>query len=106
MKEVWKDIRGYEGRYQISNMGHVLSLSKTHKTKVFNKAIVETKTSPKILKGSKDKDGYLTVYLGNGKEQKGLRCTGWLQKPLFQRLTVKHSSIIRTESKTTIELTI
>ena len=70
MKEVWKDIKGYEDRYRISNMGHVLSLSKTHKTKVFNKAIVETKTSPKILKGSKDKDGYLMVYLGDGKKQK------------------------------------
>ena len=70
MEEVWKDIKGYEDRYRISNMGHVLSLSKTHKTKVFNKAIVETKKSPKILKGSKDKDGYLMVYLGNGKEQK------------------------------------
>ena len=27
MKEEWKDIRGYEGRYQISNLGNVKSLN-------------------------------------------------------------------------------
>lgn len=26
--EVWKDIRGYEGLYQVSNLGRVKSLSK------------------------------------------------------------------------------
>lgn len=26
MQEVWKDIEGYEGRYQVSNFGHVKSL--------------------------------------------------------------------------------
>ena len=28
MKEVWKDIKGYEGFYQISNFGNVRSLKK------------------------------------------------------------------------------
>lgn len=27
MKEIWKDIKGYEGKYQISNMGNVKSLA-------------------------------------------------------------------------------
>lgn len=27
MKEIWKDIRGYEGRYQVSNLGNVKSLN-------------------------------------------------------------------------------
>ena len=26
MEEIWKDIKGYEGRYQISNFGRVKSL--------------------------------------------------------------------------------
>lgn len=26
MKEIWKDIEGYEGRYQVSNLGNVLSI--------------------------------------------------------------------------------
>lgn len=32
MKEIWKDIKGYEGLYKISNKGRVLSLSK----RIFN----------------------------------------------------------------------
>lgn len=28
MKEIWKDIKGYEGRYQVSNMGKVRSLGR------------------------------------------------------------------------------
>lgn len=32
MKEVWKDIKGYEGLYQISNLGRVKSLN-YHRTK-------------------------------------------------------------------------
>ena len=30
--EVWKDIRGYEGYYQVSNLGRVKSLSR----RIFN----------------------------------------------------------------------
>ena len=28
MEEIWKDIKGYEGCYQISNLGRVKSLSR------------------------------------------------------------------------------
>ena len=28
MKEIWKDIKGYEGLYQVSNMGRVKSLKR------------------------------------------------------------------------------
>lgn len=31
MKEIWKDIVGYEGRYQISNYGNVMSLNYNQK---------------------------------------------------------------------------
>lgn len=47
MDEIWKDIRGYEGKYQVSNLGNVKSLSRRikgnkHTTingniKIFNK---------------------------------------------------------------------
>ena len=52
MKEIWKDCKGYEGLYQISNLGRVWSIG-----------------SQKYLKGSIDKDGYMCVYLTakNGK---------------------------------------
>lgn len=46
--EIWKDIKGYEGKYQGSNLGNIKSL-------VYKK--------PKILKPRLDKDGYLKVIL-------------------------------------------
>lgn len=30
MKEIWKDITGYEGLYQVSNLGNVMSLNWNH----------------------------------------------------------------------------
>ena len=54
--EVWKDIPGYEGLYQVSNFGEVKSLSRYHHKK-------ET-----ILKKHKTKDGYYeTTLVKNGK---------------------------------------
>lgn len=46
--EEWKDIEGYEGLYQVSNMGRVKSLK-------FGKE--------KLLNGCKDKDGYFQIKL-------------------------------------------
>lgn len=46
MEEVWKDIKGYEGLYQVSNLGRVKRV-----------------TTDRILKGSKDSIGYLRVNL-------------------------------------------
>lgn len=33
MQEIWKDIEGYEGLYQVSNKGRVKSLKKNYKNK-------------------------------------------------------------------------
>lgn len=48
MKEVWKDIKGYEGLYQVSNLGRVKRV-----------------TTGRILKGGKDTNGYMMVLLCN-----------------------------------------
>ena len=53
--EIWKDIEGYEGIYQVSNLGRVKSLSRRDK---LNRVIQE-----KILKPRSDKVGYLLVDL-------------------------------------------
>lgn len=55
MKEVWKDIEGYEGIYQISNLGAVKSLARVD-AKGNNRV-------EKILKGIPTSDGYLRVHL-------------------------------------------
>ena len=51
MNEIWKDIKGYEGKYQISNTGHVKSLDFNHTGK------------EKILKEKINSKGYHFVTL-------------------------------------------
>lgn len=53
MIEIFKDIEGYEGLYQISNLGSVKSLGNGN----------SNNSKEKILKPTKDKKGYLTVDL-------------------------------------------
>lgn len=62
MKEIWKDIQGYEGRYQVSNLGRVKSLNR----KRWN-GYTFANLKGKILKlrHHKDKD-YLSVILYDG----------------------------------------
>lgn len=59
MEEIWKDIDGYIGRYQISNLGRVKSILR------FSKGI-----KVKILKYKIDKYGYLRVTLSKDNQQK------------------------------------
>lgn len=37
MAEIWKDIKGYEGLYQVSSLGRVKSLERYHQTKIRGK---------------------------------------------------------------------
>lgn len=64
MKEIWKDIFGYEGFYQISNLGNVRSLGRTVKNKASktrDEYYVSIKS--KYPKQHKSIDGYLRVDL-------------------------------------------
>ena len=54
MKEIWKDIPGYEGRYQISNFGNTRTLNYKRTKKI------------KLLKHDKTWNGYHTVVLRTG----------------------------------------
>jgi hypothetical protein len=56
-EEVWKDVVGYEGYYQVSNLGNVKSLDREITQK--NKATYLRKG--KICKQSKSNLGYMTV---------------------------------------------
>ena len=54
MEEIFKDVVGYEGLYQVSNLGNIKSLSR----KIFNgKGYFSSKEA--ILESSKDRKGYL-----------------------------------------------
>ena len=37
MEEIWKDIKGYEGLYQVSNLGHIRSVGYRQSSRVRNK---------------------------------------------------------------------
>lgn len=61
MQEIWKDIKEYEGLYQVSNKGNVKSLNYNH-----------TKEE-KILRLGVDRNGYLIVNLYKNGKCKSLR---------------------------------
>ena len=59
MKEEWKNIAGYEGLYEVSNMGRVRSLN-------YNRRIGKIK----VLKPQNNGQGYLVVKLSKNREGK------------------------------------
>lgn len=60
--EIWKDIKGYEGLYQVSNLGNVRSVKRNCNQRYGLREVKE-----RILKTGKTKKGYLIVVLS--KEQ-------------------------------------
>lgn len=58
MEEIWKDIAGYEGRYQISNLGRVKSLERRCRAKHYTRRVPEKIYSPAV-----DAYGYFIVSL-------------------------------------------
>lgn len=59
--EEWRDIKGFEGKYQISNFGRVKSLLEWHG----NKHISQYRPMEKIVKPTDNGHGYLIVGLKN-----------------------------------------
>lgn len=57
-KEIWKQIKGYEGLYEVSNFGNIMSLNYKRTGQV------------NVLSPVEDKDGYLYVGLHKNGKQK------------------------------------
>ena len=65
MKEIWKDVKGYEGIYKISNLGRIKSIARDN-----SNACKQTR----ILKLIKDRNrGYLTLTLCKNNKHKTVR---------------------------------
>lgn len=64
MNEIYKDLPGYEGRYQVSNLGNVKRLSYT---KIMRNQVTswEKEMPELVLKASVNSDGYLQLTLCN-----------------------------------------
>ncbi len=70
-KEIWKDVVGYEGLYQVSNLGRVKSLARSvisHYTD--RKPIVTTNRKERIMKQFLYKTGYLYTGLAKNRVKK------------------------------------
>lgn len=59
MKEIWKDICGYEGQYQVSNMGNVRSVDRV----ITRRDGRKVRYSGKVRKQTRTADGYLQVQI-------------------------------------------
>ena len=59
MEEIWKDVKGFEGRYQVSNLGRVRSLDRYDG---LNRLVRGRMLNPSMNKGR----GYLRVSLSDG----------------------------------------
>lgn len=101
MVEVWKDIIGYEGLYQVSNFGEVKSMPRYH----FNQFGAKIKYKEKILKPvHQKKDDTYTVCLyknKNGKLYTISRLVGlhFLESPENDKMVVAHITPDRTNNR-------
>ena len=91
MEEIWKDIKGYENLYQISNLGNVKSLN------------YRCTKKEKLLKLCKDSDGYLNVNLckdGKSKTMKVHRLVAeaFLDNP-YNLPQVNHINECKTDNR-------
>ena len=76
-EEIWKDIEGYEGLYQVSNFGRIKSLPRYHKTKS------SYCSKERILK---------TIHNDRGYEMVGLS-KNWKKKKIFVHRLVAETFI-------------
>ena len=91
-KEVWKDIEGYEGKYQVSNLGRVRSLDRYPLFKDGRKRLLKGQ----VLKPVKDHNGRLYVKLSNNENVRRNKsiprmvATAFLGSPEDALLEVNH----------------
>ena len=81
--EIWKPISGYEGLYEVSNLGRVKSLSRFQST------------TERILKGEYDNRGYYRVRLSKENITKKFQihrlvASVFIKNPSFVRLQINH----------------
>jgi hypothetical protein len=100
-QEIWKDVKGYEGSYQVSNLGRVKSLDRYSyhsKTKLQH-------VKARILKNSLKQTGYycVTLFLEGKNSTKSvhqLQAIAFLNhKPDKNIIVVDHINNIRTDNR-------
>lgn len=103
MTETWKPIKGYEGLYEISNLGNVKSLMRIHTIKIDGRDPYTRINKEKILKQRVNKDKYHTIKLHlNGKKKEypihRLVAGAFIENPL-NKPEVNHDNGIKSDNK-------
>lgn len=97
-KEQWKDIDGYEGYYQISNLGRVKSLER----KVVGYYGAD-RTLKERIKSLQKSDGYLTVSLSKNGKNKRYKIHRLLAKAFIpnpeNKKCINHKNGIKTDNR-------
>ena len=99
MQEIWKDIKGYEGYYQVSNLSRVKSLGRI----IFKKNNVEQIVNETILNPYKIKIGYLMVTLRKNGPKKHFKvhrlvAIAFIPNPL-NKPTINHKNGIKDDNR-------
>ena len=98
--EVWKDVVGYEGKYQVSNMGNVRSLD--HLVKRNNGRLQSNKG--KLLRPAKDQCGYHRCAFSISGKLKTFKVHRLVAKSFLDgesenRFQVNHKNGIKTDNR-------
>tara|TARA_R110000823_G_C15866239_1_gene493712 strand:- start:463 stop:981 length:519 start_codon:yes stop_codon:yes gene_type:complete len=101
MNEIWKDVVGYEGVYQVSNLGSVKSLTRIVTCKKGNKKLIKG-----IIKNqSLNYKRYLNTNLSKGGKNKTKRIHQLVaeaflnHKPCGHKLVVDHINNVKTDNR-------
>lgn len=99
IEEIWRDIKGYEGLYKVSNMGRVKSLERTFIDKIGRERYVKEC----FLKPGTDRGGYLRVGLCDGEKRKTFKvhrlvCEAFHENP-DNKPQVNHINEIKTDNR-------
>ena len=102
MKEIWKDIKGYEDFYQVSNMGRIKSKSRPYTTNYYKPGKIKEE---KILNPFSSRGGYLVVDLRKDGKRKNvsihqLVATAFIPNP-ENKSQVNHKKGIKRDNRVT-----
>ena len=104
--EVWKPIHGYEGKYDVSNLGRVKRIEQDRIIHRHGKPFIQH-VEARIMKASLDSDGYCTVTLPKGSNKtKTLHVAREVMRShcseIFdETLTVDHIHGVKTDNRLT-----
>jgi hypothetical protein len=97
--EIWKDVVGYEGLYQVSNLGRVKSL----RIYIENRGGSFRERGERILKNCSDKDGYKLVGLSKDKVRMSKRVHRLVAEAFLPNpnnlLTINHKNTVKYDNR-------